>query len=51
VKNGKRPTLRQKRAIAATGRDPEEWRVIKVLTGKLEIVHKSDGSNKDIISA
>ncbi|WP_420799736.1 DUF6906 family protein [Paenibacillus mesophilus] len=51
LKNGKRPTLRQKIAIGSAGKDPNDWLVSKVLVGKLVIVHKNDQRNKQIISA
>lgn len=50
VKNGKRPTRRQKEAIRESGMDPDDWYVFKVEHDRLHIVHRS-GKTKKVIPA
>jgi hypothetical protein len=40
VKNGKRPTLKQKRAIMAAKLLPSEWLVYKTEPGRLHIINR-----------
>jgi hypothetical protein len=49
MKNGKRPTRRQKIAIETAGLDPYEWFVVKALPGKLEIKHRFNGSTDTVL--
>jgi len=48
VKNGKRPTRRQKEAIKAAGYDPDNWLVSQAPPGKLYIVSRSGKTTKVI---
>ncbi len=41
MKNGKRPTLKQKTLMRSHGYDPEDWLVTKDMTGQLEIVNRA----------
>ena len=41
MKNGKRPTLRQKTLMRSHGYDPEDWLVTKDTAGHLEIVNRA----------
>lgn len=43
MKNGKRPTVRQRKAIQFAKGDSDKWLVVKVLDGQLEIVHRETG--------
>lgn len=43
MKHGKRPTRRQKQAIAAADLNPAEWLVAKSLPRQLHIIHRDDG--------
>lgn len=45
---GKRPTLKQKRAIAAYKLNPDNWLVAKALPGELHLVHRLTGTKKVI---
>lgn len=40
MKNGKTPTLEQKKIMRAHGLVPENWLVVKNLPGSLEVVSK-----------
>lgn len=40
MKNGKRPTLRQKKVMKANGLVPENWLVVKDLGSELHIVSR-----------
>ena len=42
MKNGKRPTLAQKKLLKAHGLDPDAWLVVKYQPDHIEIVKKSD---------
>ena len=42
MKNGKRPTLAQKKLLKAHGLDPDAWLVVKDQPDHIEIVKKSD---------
>lgn len=45
MKNGKVPTLEQKKIMKAHGLNPDSWLVVKNLPGSLTIVSRSlDGS-------
>ncbi|SMF88069.1 hypothetical protein SAMN05661091_4096 [Paenibacillus uliginis N3/975] len=48
MKNGKNPTLRQKRFIEAAGLDPNDWLVYKVKADLLQIIHRKNESTKII---
>lgn len=48
MKNGKKPTRRQKLAIKAVGLNPKNWLVIKNLQDKLHIVHRETGRQREI---
>ncbi|WP_286892625.1 hypothetical protein [Thermobacillus sp.] len=45
---GKRPTLRQKKAIAAVSLNPDNWLVAKAPPGELHLVHRYTGTKKVI---
>lgn len=40
MKNGKNPTLAQRKIIKVHGLDPDKWLVVKNLPDKLEIVSR-----------
>ena len=40
MKNGKRPTLRQKKLIQALGMNPEDWFVVMETPMEMHIVHR-----------
>ena len=42
MKNGKRPTLAQKKLLKAHGLDPDAWLVVKDQPDHIEIVKKYD---------
>lgn len=48
MKQGKRPTRRQKQAIIFAGLDPRSWVVVKNLEEELHIVHRETGRLKVI---
>jgi len=48
MKNGKRPTRRQKHLISVAGWNPDGWLVVKNLPNELHIVSLS-GKSKKII--
>ncbi|MDB4868275.1 MAG: hypothetical protein JWR03_2608 [Cohnella sp.] len=50
MKNGKRPSIRQKEAIKSAGWDPDNWLVSKAPPGQLHIVSRS-GKSKKVIPA
>lgn len=41
MKNGKKPTLKQKKLMRAHGCDPDDWLVTKDTTELLEIVNRA----------
>ncbi len=43
MKNGKRPTLKQKKAMSACGKSPDKWLVAKVINDELHLVHRETG--------
>ena len=48
MKNGKTPTLRQKKAIAWAKGDATKWLVVKACDGQLQIVHRDTGKVETI---
>lgn len=50
MKNGKKPTRKQKMAIEKAKLKVEEWLVSKVLANQLEIVHKVNSKTRLINS-
>lgn len=48
MKNGKNPTLRQKKFIEAAGLNPNDWLVNKVEPWFLHLINRHDGSTKTI---
>ncbi len=54
MKNGKRPTKRQKEAMIAAGLNDKEWLVTKNLTetkNELHIVHRNSEEKKVIFAS
>lgn len=45
---GKKPTLRQKKTIAAIGLNPDNWLVAKAPPGELHLVHRYTGTKRII---
>jgi len=45
---GKKPTLRQKKVIAAVRLNPENWLVAKAPPGELHLIHRHTGTKKVI---
>ncbi|MCA4755550.1 hypothetical protein H8Z60_23780 [Mycolicibacterium fortuitum] len=48
MKNGKNPTLKQKKFMESAGLDPRDWLVTKVEPWFLHIVNRRDGTPKVI---
>ncbi|MFK4167672.1 DUF6906 family protein [Paenibacillus lautus] len=48
MKNGKNPTLKQKKFIKAAGLEPRDWLVTKVEPWFLHLVHRREGTLKII---
>lgn len=48
MKRGKKPTLRQKKAIASSNLNPNNWLVSRVTTGRLHLVHRYTGSQRAV---
>jgi len=48
MKNGKRPTRRQKQLIKDAGWNPDNWFVVKHLPYQLHLVHRHTNSSKII---
>lgn len=48
MKSGKRPTKKQKMALAGAGEDPQAWLIVKNLPSMLHIVHRKTGEQKSI---
>ena len=48
MKNGKRPTLRQKKLIQAVGWNPQNWLVSKHTPKEMHLVHRNTGTRKVI---
>lgn len=46
MKNGKRPTRRQKEAIEAAGFNPDNWLVCKSESSQMLLIHRNTGSTK-----
>jgi hypothetical protein len=44
MKNGKKPTRRQKEAIRYVQLNPDNWLVVKSLPNELHIMHRETGS-------
>lgn len=48
MKNGKRLTLNQKKAVKSSGLDPKEWLRVNVSTDALTIINKTSGKTQVI---
>ena len=46
MKNGKKLTARQKRLIAASGKNPADWLVCKDTTTEIHLVNRHTGTRK-----
>lgn len=44
MKQGKRPTRKQKIAIKKAGKNPDNWLVIKNLQTEIHLVHRNTGT-------
>jgi hypothetical protein len=49
MKNGKRPTLNQKKLIEAAGLDPEEFLVVKNLPFELHLVNRFNKIDERVV--
>lgn len=49
MKNGKNPTLKQKKAIRAAGFEPNDWLIFKAEAHRLHIVHRTSGRTAIIL--
>lgn len=49
MKNGKRPTLKQKQSMLSAGKSPKNWLVVKSLEDDLHIVHRETGREETIV--
>ncbi|WP_176471822.1 DUF6906 family protein [Shouchella clausii] len=43
MKNGKKPTLAQKKLMKEAGKSPNKWFVVKALPDELHVVHRETG--------
>ena len=48
MKNGKRPTVAQKKEIASWRLNPDNWLVVKNIPTELVIVHRLSGKQRTI---
>ncbi|QPA33441.1 hypothetical protein ISX45_18945 (plasmid) [Anoxybacillus caldiproteolyticus] len=48
MKNGKKPTKKQKEAIKKARLNPDNWLVVKNLTTELHLVHRTSGNQRVI---
>jgi hypothetical protein len=48
MKNGKRPTLNQKKIIDAARLNPADWLIVKNLPHQLHIIHRDTGNARVI---
>ncbi|MED0673165.1 hypothetical protein P4S95_23605 [Aneurinibacillus aneurinilyticus] len=48
MKNGKRPTRKQKLAMEAVRLNPENWLVTKNLPGELHLVHRETNRERKL---
>jgi hypothetical protein len=48
MKQGKRPTRNQTKALLSVGLSPTKWLVFKVIKGELHLVHRETGVTKVI---
>ena len=46
MKNGKRPTLKEKKLISEKGLNVENWLVVKHTSELMEIMHKHTGKTR-----
>lgn len=49
MKNGKLPTIRQKKIIKSHGLDPDKWLVVKDLPETMEVVSRMGLKKQDIL--
>ena len=47
MKQGKNPTVKQRKAIAAARRNPDNWLVAKVFPDRLILVHRHAGHSQE----
>jgi hypothetical protein len=48
MKNGKKPTKKQKVAIQSVNLNPDNWLITKAMSDKLHIVHRESGKERVI---
>ena len=48
MKNGKRPTVAQKKYLKALGLNPENWLIVKNEPSRMVIVHRHSGELREI---
>ncbi|WP_394557309.1 DUF6906 family protein [Priestia aryabhattai] len=51
MKNGKKPTNKQKQAIERAGLKPDKWLVTKSLSGELHLVAKEEPAKQRVVPA
>lgn len=49
MKQGKRPTLRQKRLLAKHRLNPQDWYICKAVPNELHIVHRHSDTTTRIV--
>ena len=49
MKNGKRPSVRQKKLMAAWGLNPADWLVVKDTSTELELIHRNSDTTRRMI--
>jgi hypothetical protein len=50
MKRGRKPTVKQKKAIKWAGLEPEQWLISKNLPNELHLIHRETGTPKVIPS-
>lgn len=50
MKNGKRPTLKQKKMLKLSRLNPENWLVVKNEPEKITIMHRHTGKTRTLAS-
>ncbi|EFV78985.1 hypothetical protein HMPREF1013_00869 [Bacillus sp. 2_A_57_CT2] len=48
MKNPKRPTRNQKKALLSVGLNPANWLIYKKINGELHLVHRETGTTRII---
>jgi len=49
MKHGKNPTRKQKVVLKESGLNPENWLVVKNITGQLQLINRTTGRQRVIL--